>query len=133
MADVRLRQRGFPGAKVPWVVEDDGSVVGSTEIVLPSTGDLTSVPVQVQLNDAGARSLTFRIPLQTGEQVTQNNEARAVVRVRNVRERILYVEGEPRYEMRFIRAAVAADSNLPIVALLRTAERQFRRLDERGT
>ena len=129
VADVLLRQRGYPGAKVPLVVEDDGRIVGTSEIVLPSTGDLTSVPVHVQLNDAGARSLTFRVPLQAGEQVTQNNEQRAVVRVRNVRERILYVEGEPRYEMRFIRAAVAADSNLQLVALQRTAEGKFLRLD----
>ena len=132
VADVLVRQRGFPGAKVPLVVEDGGRVVGSSEIVLPTTGDLTTVQVQVQLNEAGARSLTFRVPLQTGEQVTQNNEQRAVVRVRNVRERILYVEGEPRYEMRFIRAAVAADSNLQLVALQRTAEGKFLRLDVDG-
>lgn len=129
VADVLLRQRGYPGAKVPLVVEDDGRIVGTSEIVLPSTGDLTTIPVQVQLNDAGARALTFRVPLQADEQVTQNNEQRAVVRVRNVRERILYVEGEPRYEMRFIRAAVAADSNLQLVALQRTAEGKFLRLD----
>ncbi len=84
--------------------------------------------VQARINDAGARTLTFRIPVQPDEQVTENNVQQAVVRVRNTRERILYVEGEPRSEMRFIRAAVQADSNLQLVVLQRTAENKFLRI-----
>src|SRR5205814_3029759 len=90
------------------------------------------VRVNVLLNDPGVRLLTFRIPLQDGEQVSQNNAQQALVEVRGERERILYVEGEPRYEMRFIRAAVAADSNLQLVVLQRTADKKFLRLDVDG-
>jgi len=132
MADVLVRQRGFAGAKVPLVVEDEGRVVASTEVQLPRDGEVAPVRVQARLNDPGARTLTFRIPLQAGEQVTQNNAQRALVRVRDAREKILYVEGEPRYEMRFIRAAVEADSNLQLVALQRTAEGKFLRLGVDG-
>jgi hypothetical protein len=85
--------------------------------------------VTVAANQAGPRSLTFRIPVQPGEQVEQNNAQQALVDVRDTREKILYVEGDPRYEMRFIRAAVAADSNLQLVALQRTAPKKFLRLD----
>src|SRR3990172_5951381 len=132
MADVLVRQRGFAGAKVPLVVEDEGRVVASTEVQLPRDGEVAPVRVQARLNDPGARTLTFPIPLQAGEQVTQNNAQRALVRVRDAREKILYVEGEPRYEMRFIRAAVEADSNLQLVALQRTAEGKFLRLGVDG-
>ena len=52
--------------------------------------------------------------------------------VRRAREKILYVEGEPRYEMRFIREAVNADSSLQLVALQRTAENKFLRLSVDG-
>ena len=90
---------------------------------------MSPVRVTVVAHDAGPRSFTFRIPAQPGEQVEQNNSQQALVDVRDGREKILYVEGEPRYEMRFIRAAVAADSNLQIVALQRTAENKFLRLD----
>ncbi|MFI5229088.1 MAG: hypothetical protein ACHQWU_08465, partial [Gemmatimonadales bacterium] len=64
-----------------------------------------------------------------GEQVTQNNAQQALVDVRDDRERVLYVEGTPRPEMKFIRAAVEADSNLQIVTLQRTAENKFYRLN----
>lgn len=132
VADVLVRQRGFNGMKVPLVVEDDGQVVAQSEIALPPDGDVAPVRVEVKMSQAGARLLTFRIPLQGGEQVTQNNEQQALVRVRNTREKILYVEGEPRYEMRFVRAAVEADSNLQLVALQRTADRKFLRLNVDG-
>ena len=49
--------------------------------------------------------------------------------MRDVRERILYYEGEPRFEMKFIRRAVADDKNLLSVALQRTADNKYMRLD----
>jgi hypothetical protein len=42
------------------------------------------------------------------------------------------VEGEPRYEVRFIRAAIDADSSLQLVTLQRTAENKFLRLNVDG-
>jgi hypothetical protein len=132
VADVLVRQRGFNGAKVPLMVEDDGRLIGQAEISLPPDGDVAPVRVEVKMTAAGARVLTFRIPLQSGEQVSQNNSQQALVRVRDSREKILYVEGEPRYEMRFVRAAVEADSNLQLVALQRTADRKFLRLNVDG-
>ena len=129
VADVLVRQRGYGGQKVPLVVEDEGRVIASQDVALPADGDLAPVRVHVVLNDAGPRTLTFRIAPQSGEQVTQNNAQQALVVVRDRREKILYVEGEPRYEMTFVRRAVASDSNLQLVTLQRTADNKFLRLD----
>ena len=129
VADVLVRQRGYGGQKVPLVVEDEGRVIASEEVALPGDGDLAPVRVHVALNDAGPRTLTFKIAPQPGEQVSQNNAQQALVVVRDRREKILYVEGEPRSEMAFIRRAVASDSNLQLVTLQRTAENTFQRFD----
>jgi hypothetical protein len=128
VADLLIRQRGYAGQRVPLIVEDDGRIVSRDSITLPKDGDVASVRVSVTASEPGARSLTFRIPVQKDEQVEQNNAQQALVEVRAGREKILYVEGEPRYEMRFIRAAVASDSNLQLVSLQRTAENKFLRL-----
>jgi hypothetical protein len=128
-ADLLIRQQGFSGQRVPLIVEDAGRIVSRDSITLPSDGDVAPVRVTVVANDAGARSFTFRIPTQADEQVDQNNIQQALVDVRDGREKILYVEGEPRYEVRFIRAAVEADSNLQLVVLQRTAENKFLRLN----
>jgi hypothetical protein len=129
VADLLIRQRGYSEAKVPLVVEDGGHIVSRDSITLPKDGDVAPVRITVVAQEAGARSYTFRIPLQQGEQVSENNSRQAVVNVRDGREKILYIEGEPRYEMRFIRAAVAADSNLQLIVLQRTADNKFLRLD----
>ena len=132
VADLIVRQRGFPRATVPLLIEDNGRVIGRSQVTLPLGNDAASVRVQVQLAQAGPRTLTFRVPLQPGEQVAQNNGQSALVRVRDAKDKILYLEGEPRYEMKFIRNAVEADSNLQLVALQRTAENKFLRLNVDG-
>ena len=132
MATVLVRQRGLEGARVPLVVEDGGKVIAREEVTLGPDG--TSVPfrIPVTVGDAGPRALRFHIPLQRDEHVTQNNERHALVDVRARREKILYVEGEPRYEVRFIREAVEADSNLQLVVLQRTAPDKYLRLNVDG-
>jgi hypothetical protein len=129
VADLMIRQRGYGGAKVPLVVEDAGRIVSRDSIELPPDGDVAPVRVTVVARDPGPRLLNFKIPVQPGEQVAQNNEQQALVDVRDGREKVLYVEGTPRYEMRYIRAAVAADSNIQLVVLQRTAENKFLRLN----
>ncbi len=129
VADVLVRQRGFDGATVPLIVEDDGRIVARTQVVMPNGSDASPVRITARLSDPGARLLTFRIPVQEREQIVENNTQHALVDVRNSREKVLYIEGEPRYEVRFVRAAVEADSNLQLVVLQRTAEGKFLRLN----
>ncbi len=132
VADVLVRQHGYGGRTVPLTVEDGGRVIAQTEVTLPADGDVAPVPVHALMSTPGPRVLTFRIPVQPGEQVTQNNARTALVTVRSARQKILYVEGAPRYEVRFIRAAVEADSNLQLVVLQRTAPNKFLRLNVDG-
>ena len=129
VADIMIRQRGYGGAKVPLDVEDAGRIVSRDSIELPPDGDVAPVRVTVVARDPGPRLLTFRIPVQPGEQVSQNNQQQALVDVRDGREKILYVEGVPRYETKYVRAAVAADSNIQVILLQRTAENKFLRLN----
>jgi uncharacterized membrane protein len=72
---------------------------------------------------------TFKVPAQNGEQVTQNNARDALIQVNDRREKVLYFEGEPRFEPKFVRRGVEDDKNLQVVILQRTAENKFLRLD----
>src|SRR5204863_6926793 len=62
-------------------------------------------------------------------QVTQNNARDALIEVQDRKEKILYFEGEPRYEMKFINRAVADDKNLTVTILQRTAENKYYRIN----
>ena len=127
VVDVMVSQRGYNGEKVQLIVEDGGRIVSTQAVTLSGDGEAVPVRVRVPTADAGARVLTFKIPAQSGEMVTQNNSQQAIVNVSDRRERILYIEGEPRSEMAFMRRAVNEDKNLQIVTLQRLAKDQFRR------
>jgi uncharacterized membrane protein len=127
--DVVLSQTGFGGESVPLQVEDDGRILSSQQVTLPRDGEAATVRVTFTTKDAGPRLFRFRVPGQPNEQVTQNNTRDALVEVRDRREKILYMEGEPRYEVKFIRRAVEDDLNLQVVILQRTAEDKYLRLD----
>jgi uncharacterized membrane protein len=127
--DVVISQTGYAGASVPLHVEDDGRIVSSQNVTLPPDGQSTTVRVTFTANDAGPRIFRVRIEPQSGEQVTQNNTRDALVEVWDRRERVLYMEGEPRFEMKFIRRAIGDDPNLAVTILQRTAEDKYLRLD----
>ena len=127
VVDVMVAQRGYTGDKVQLIVEDGGRIVSTQSITLSGDGEAVPVRVRVPTTEAGARVLTFHIPAQPGEMVAQNNTQQAIVNVSDRREKILYIEGEPRFEMAFMRRAVREDKNLQIVTLQRLAKDQFRR------
>ena len=127
--DVVLSQTGYARQTVPLTVEDDGRLIATQEVTLPADGESATFKVRVMASDAGARLFRFTIAPQAGEQVVQNNSRDALIQVRDVREKVLYFEGEPRYEAKFLRRAVEDDKNLQVVILQRTAENKYYRLD----
>jgi uncharacterized membrane protein len=129
MIDAVITQTGYPGETVTLDVEDDGRIVGSQEVKLPADGEPAAVRVRFTASEAGPRLFRFRIAPRPGEMVTQNNARESLIDVLDRREKILYYEGEPRAEMKFIRRAVADDKNLQLVTLQRTADNKYLRLD----
>ena len=120
--DVVVSQVGYAGAKVPLIVEDGGRVVSTQDITLPPDGESETVHVRFKAAEVGPRVFKFRIPVQTNEEVAQNNQRDTLIEVFDRREKVLYLEGEPRPEMKFIRQATDPDDNLQVVVLQRTAE-----------
>ncbi len=129
VVDVVVTHMGYEGETVSLIVEDEGQIVSTEEVELPDEGQPVTVPVRFTASTPGARAYTFRIPVAVDEQVTQNNSQTALVSVEDRREKILYFEGEPRYEVGFLGRAVADDDNLQLVVLQRTAENKFLRLN----
>ena len=120
--DLVITQTGYAGAKVPLIVEDEGRIVSSQDITLPDDGEAETVKVRLKTMDTGSRVFKFRVPVQSGEEVAQNNQREAHIEVYNRTEKLLLVDGEPRPEPKYIRLAIDDDKNLQVVQLQRTAE-----------
>lgn len=128
MVDVVVTQHGMGRSSVPVIVEDDRRILAEETIELGPDGEPTVARVGFQLDRPGPHRVRFRIPVQPGERVDRNNTREVVVDVRGDREKILYFEGEPRFEVKFTRRAVEDDENLQLVVLQRTADSKFLRL-----
>ncbi|MBU6239856.1 MAG: hypothetical protein KGQ51_18725, partial [Planctomycetes bacterium] len=89
---------------VLWMVDRDGVArIAERTTVRPNKPE-QSMPFQIPLlaPDAGSYELVVRAEPVEGEVVQQNNEAIAYLNVRGGGARILYIEGEPRTEAKFI-------------------------------
>jgi uncharacterized membrane protein len=128
-AEVRLAHRGLGGTRVQLQVEDAGRLVQSQEVALPADGESAVARVHLTASEPGPRNFRFRVAAPAGEPITENNQQDVLVNVRDDRQKILYVEGEPRFELKFVRRAVTEDRNVQVVCLQRTSQNKFLRLD----
>ncbi len=129
VVDLLVSQTGYRGKTVRVDVEDEGRIVSSQEVQLPADGESATVRVQFSANEPGPRVFRFRVAPLAGEQVTENNQREALIVVEDNREKILYFEGELRFEVKFVRRAIADDSNVRVVTLQRTGQNKFLRMD----
>ncbi len=126
--DVIVSQTGFRGTTVALNVEDSGRILSTQDVALTNDGEPTTVKVHFTANEAGARTIRFRIPQQEGEEIAQNNVREVLLDVLDRKEKILFFGGEPHFEVKFIRRAVADDQNLQLEVLQRTTDTKFFRM-----
>ena len=127
--DVTIAQSGFAGTTQRLEIEDEGRIVASQEIRFPTNGDAVVASAVFTANEEGPRRFRFRLAPQPGEVLAENNERWALIQVEDRRDKILYFEGEPRWELTFLKRAIQADENLQLVTLARMAENRFGRFE----
>lgn len=132
IADVVVSQRGFSGKTVTLRVADETRILTEQQITLGKDGEPVVTRVRFTADQAGPRRVTFSVPPAAGERVPGNNSRDLLMNVRDDRKKVLYFEGEPRFEVKFMRRAVEGDDNLQLVVLQRTAPDKFLRLDVDG-
>jgi uncharacterized membrane protein len=130
-AKITLHHRGYAGAKVTLTVRDvstpQAKVLASRTISLGSDGNLQTETLMFDIGGAGARTLQIAAAPLPGEENAANNTLTRVVNVGSEPRRILYIEGEPRWEYKFIRQAEEDDRMVHIVSMVRTSENKIYR------
>jgi uncharacterized membrane protein len=125
-AQVTLRQNGYSGKQARLTVKDGGKVLASRPVQLKGDGQQTEAIV-FPAGLAGARVLQVSVDPLEGEENGANNAVTRLVNVEPRKPRILYVEGEPRWEFKFIRRAAEEDRTLEMVSMVRTTQNKIYR------
>jgi uncharacterized membrane protein len=126
-ASVTLQSYGLSGSHTRLSVKDGGKVLASREIALKSDGALQSEALVFNCGEAGPKSLEISVDPVSGETNTANNKVTRLVEVEKRVPRILYVEGEPRWEFKFIRRALDDYKEIELVSMLRTTQNKIYR------
>ena len=122
VAQVSFRQRGFAGKKAKVSIRDGNTVLamrrGLTRLGRIAPDRVVDFPKRQRRrpHDGGIHR---PVP---GEENTGNNRMLRVMDVDAAKPRILYVEGEPRWEFKFIRRAMDEDQTIQLVTLLRATQ-----------
>jgi uncharacterized membrane protein len=127
-AQVTFRQFGFNGQKTRITIKDSGKVIASQDVTMKSDATAQTENVVFSAGAAGPRSLQVSMDPQSGEENVANNALSRLVNVSSRKMRILYFEGEPRWEYKFMRRAVEDDNKtVEIVSMLRTTPNKIYR------
>ena len=130
-AKITFHQRGYAGARINLTIRDvsttQGKVLAARSITLGPDGNLQTETLMFDIGGAGAKTLQIAAAPLQGEENTANNALTRVVNVASEKRRILYMEGEPRWEYKFIRQAEQDDRMVQIVSIDRTSENKIYR------
>jgi uncharacterized membrane protein len=124
-AQVTFRQNGLSGQKAHVTVRDGNQVLASQEVTLKSDGTPQTESVMFNAGGAGAKNLQVSVDPLPGEESKDNNAVMRLVSVDGAPRRILYFEGEPRWEYKFIRRAFEDEKTLQLFSMLRTTQNKL--------
>jgi uncharacterized membrane protein len=126
-ASVQFHQRGYSGRKAMLRVREGSSVLAAREVTLAADGRVQTEAIPFSAGASGSKALQFSIDVLEGEENPYNNGVTRLVEVESNPRRVLYVEGEPRWEFKFIRRAADDDRIVRVVSMLRTTENKIYR------
>jgi uncharacterized membrane protein len=124
-AQVSIRHSGAALAQLK--VYDGDAILASEAIQLPSSAGVTTRWVDIDVGASGVRDLKFALDALPNETNVINNSRLRAMEVPEQRRHILYIEGEPRWEYKFIRRAIDENPAVRVASLLKTTPNKFYR------
>ncbi|HEY1241290.1 MAG TPA: glutamine amidotransferase [Bryobacteraceae bacterium] len=124
---VTLQSYGLSGSKAKLSVRDGNKVLASQDVTLKNDGTLQSESVTFNAGPVGPKTLAIGIDPIPGEINALNNQVARLVNVQARKPRILYFDGEPQYEYKFIRRAMDDNPEIVVFSMVRTTQNKIYR------
>ena len=126
-ATVTLQSYGLSGNKARLSVRDAGKVLASQDVALKGDGALQTEAITFNIGQAGPKTLEIGVDPVSGEENTLNNKISRVVNVQASKPRILYFDGEPQWEYKFVRRAMDDNPEIVVFSMERTTQNKIYR------
>jgi uncharacterized membrane protein len=127
IADALVRLNGYGATKIALAISEDGRALKTQAFDLRGN-EAQTLTVEFTPTTPGAHRYTFEVRPLDGETTVENNAQDTLIEVSNDHPKVLYIEGEPRWEYGFMRKAITKnEKNLILVSSNRTADGKFYR------
>lgn len=126
VVDISFKSHGFSGRKGTVQVRENGTLLKTEPITLPRDGEIGEASIELPVKNDGTRLFSFAIQAPE-DRIPENDSLNTLIEVKNDHPQILYIEGEPRWEFKFLRRAMQDDPNIRLVTLLRSSQNKFYR------
>ncbi|MEM7280201.1 MAG: hypothetical protein AAF438_01025 [Pseudomonadota bacterium] len=123
----RLSVRHDRGASARVKVYSGEELIASKPVELSSDTHVTATDIELDFADTGGRSLRFLVDAGTSDSEPRNNVVHTGLSIVDQSFDVLYFEGEPRWEYKFLRRALETDPHINLVSMLRVSENKFYR------
>lgn len=120
---IRHDQGGVARVKV----YDGDTFLTTEEIALGNDQNMTLAFVDIEVAEPGQLDLRFTLDPINGETNLANNTRARVVDIEESRYKILYIEGEPRWEYKFMQRALGDDPSIQLSTLLKVTPNKYYR------
>ena len=123
-ASLVIRHSSRDSGEIRLRVLDGESVLAAESITLDPSSTTVTTDIVFPSGGSGLKEVTVALEALPGDPLPGNNVQSVLLDVDRERYRVLYLEGEPRWEFKFIRRATAEDDDIELVTWLRTTPRK---------
>lgn len=116
--DCVIQAYGLTGKTVSLYFNRGRNLVSSRPIVIDRDPFEQRVTLGYTPKEIGLHSFSLSIPIQTGEEITQNNQREFKIDVQRDKIRVLTLSGTPSWNYRFLRMALKQDPLIDLVSFV---------------
>ena len=123
--DFTIKSRGFENENATVSLKFNDAVVTTKQIVLLGKEELQRESIFYKPTEQGEYVVTLSIGEKPGEQFKENNALTFNLRVVDEKIKVLYIDGEPRWEYRYLKNALMRDPTMKVQCILQSADEGF--------
>lgn len=125
--DVKIRSWSPESGPVLVTLSRGGEVVHSEQVTLKGEGKIDQFTISYEPPGTDASEYTLQVAEARGETNVENNSANLLIDPKPDTLRVLFIEGHPRREFKFLKRALEDDAAVQFASILRTGTGKFYR------
>ncbi|HEY7555327.1 MAG TPA: glutamine amidotransferase [Candidatus Binatia bacterium] len=116
--DLTVRASGLKGKTVPLYFNRGRNLITSRSVAIDDDPFEHKLTLSFTPSELGTHSFSLNLPVQPGEQISQNNHKEFKIDVQRDKLRVLTLSGAPSWNYRFLRMALKQDPLIDLVSFV---------------